>query len=132
MAAHLVDVAGVLVGKRDPMSNKVILATWVGGSAEHTIDGVTLVQGVQQQVTAATAKRLEKEFPAQAVVVHTTEGAKDDVRTEPYVVPVQPDQPDAEPTVFEAPPPADELASPLREIDQHDETPLEPSPKDKE
>lgn len=111
---------------------KVILATWVGGSAEHTIDGVTLVQGEQQQVTAATAKRLEREFPSQAVVVHTTEGSKDDVRVAPYVVPVQPDEPDAEPTEFAAPADPDELASPLREIDQHDTTPLDSSPKEEE
>lgn len=110
------------------MSDKrVILATWVGGSGEHTIDGVTLVKGVQQQVTAATAKRLENEFPAQAVVVHTTEGAKDDVRVAPVVVPVQPDEPDA-PVEFEPAPDPDALASPLREIDQHDQldsTPLD-------
>lgn len=114
------------------MSDKrVILATWVGGSAEHTIDGVTLVQGEQQQVTAATAKRLEAEFPAQVVVVHTTEGSKDDVRVAPYVVPVQPDEPDDTP-VLEEPPPADELASPLRAIDQPDTTPLDESPQEKE
>lgn len=110
---------------------KVILATWIGGSAEHTIDDVTLVQGEQQQVSASTAKRLEKEFPSQAVVVHTTEGSKDDERVPAYVVPVQQDEPDDKP-VLEEPPPADELASPLREIDQPDTTPLDESPQEKE
>lgn len=106
------------------MSSKVILATWIGGSAEHTIDNVTLKQGVQQQVTAATAKRLEHEFPAQAVVVHTTEGSKEDVRVPEYVVPPQaeeapeaPDWPTAE---------VSEESTPL------ESTPLEPSPKEEE
>jgi hypothetical protein len=107
---------------------KVILATWVGGSAELIIDGVTLPRGAQQLVSAATAKRLEKEYRAQAVIVHTTEGSKDDVRVEPFVVPVQPDDPDAEVVVYEPAPDPDQLASPLREIDQPDQldsTPLD-------
>lgn len=71
---------------------KVTLATWLGGSAEHIIDGETLVYGVQREVPAGLAKRLEREYPAQAVVVHTTEGSKLDERTPDYVVPPQPDE----------------------------------------
>jgi hypothetical protein len=107
---------------------KVILATWIGGSQEHTIDGVTLVQGEQQQVTAATAKRLESEFPSQAVVVHTAEGSKDDVRVPAYVVPAQPE---------EAPETPDwRISATIDTTDvvfnQHDSTPLEPPPNEKE
>lgn len=111
---------------------KVILATWIGGAAEVRIDGITLIKDEQQKVPAATAKRLETEFPSQCVVVHTTEGSADDVRKPPYVVPVQPDEPDGEVTFTEPPAGITDLSTPLREadLDQHDSTPLDPNPHD--
>lgn len=116
--------------------SKVTLATWVGGADVFIIDGQEFQRGVQREVTAAVAKRLEAEFPAQAVVVRTTAGSKDDERVPEYVVPPQPEEepveadwPAAEPTEDAEEEPA-VLAS--SELDQHDETPHDDTPKDKE
>lgn len=111
---------------------KVTLATFLGGpdGGQLEIDGEFLQKGVQREVTAKLAKRLEDRRDVE--VIRVAEGSAEDVRAPEPVVPVQPEEEPAEEPEPE-PEASDEeaAAEEPNQNDQPDETPHD-TPGEKE
>lgn len=97
-----------------PPAHKVYLATWHGGSGIFLAHGEEFKLGIQRRITAELASKMKGYNGLD--IVHTEEGSDEDVRVPEYVVPVQPDD---EPSLPDWP-----------SSEEHDSTPIDPTPKE--